>query len=84
MPAATAEYRLLRPWAAGDSLAVSGEVNRIIAAAINTTPNGSGTARMREPDPAETAARYGAERSAQVVCSWRGSRQAHMVVSRGK
>jgi hypothetical protein len=34
LPAATAEYRRLSPWAAGDSLAVSGEVNRMIAAAI--------------------------------------------------
>jgi hypothetical protein len=35
LPAATAEYRRLSPWAAGDdSLAVSAEVNRI-AAAIN-------------------------------------------------
>jgi hypothetical protein len=37
--AATAEYRRLSPpWAAGDRLAVSGEVNRMIAAAINVDP----------------------------------------------
>jgi hypothetical protein len=29
----------------------------MIAAAINANPYGSGTARVREPDPAEVAAR---------------------------
>jgi hypothetical protein len=33
--AAIAEYRRLSPFAMGDKLAVSGEVNRMIAAAIN-------------------------------------------------
>jgi hypothetical protein len=32
--AAIAEYRRLSPFATGDKLAVSGEVNRMIAAAI--------------------------------------------------
>ena len=35
LAAATAEYRRLNPYATGDKLAVSGEVNRMIAAAIN-------------------------------------------------
>jgi hypothetical protein len=38
LAAATAEYRRLSPWATGDRLAVSGEVNRMIAAAINVNP----------------------------------------------
>ena len=36
LAAATAEYRRLSPYAAGDKL--SGEVNRMIAAAINANP----------------------------------------------
>jgi hypothetical protein len=36
--AAIAEYRRLNPYATGDKLAVSGEVNRMIAAAINVNP----------------------------------------------
>jgi hypothetical protein len=36
--AAIAEYRGLSPYATGDALAVSGEVNRMIAAAINANP----------------------------------------------
>jgi hypothetical protein len=36
--AAIAEYRRLSPYATGDTLAVSGEVNRMIAAAINANP----------------------------------------------
>jgi hypothetical protein len=32
------EYRRLSPYATGDALAVSGEVNRMIAAAINVNP----------------------------------------------
>jgi len=47
LAAATAEYRRLSPSARYDQLAVSGEVNRMIAAAINVDPNGSGTAPMR-------------------------------------
>jgi hypothetical protein len=35
---AIAEYRHLSPSANGDKLAVSGEVNRMIAAAINVDP----------------------------------------------
>jgi hypothetical protein len=35
---AIAEYRRLNPFATGDKLAVSGEVNRMIAAAINANP----------------------------------------------
>jgi hypothetical protein len=35
---ATAEYRRLNPSARYDRLAVSGEVNRMIAAAINANP----------------------------------------------
>jgi hypothetical protein len=35
---AIAEYRRLSPRATGDNLAVSGEVNRMIAAAINADP----------------------------------------------
>jgi hypothetical protein len=38
LAAATAEYRRLSPYATGDALAVSGEVNRMIAAAINVDP----------------------------------------------
>jgi hypothetical protein len=38
LAAATAEYRRLSPLATGDERAVSGEVNRIIAAAINADP----------------------------------------------
>jgi len=38
LAAATAEYRRLSPFATGDRLAVSGEVNRMIAAAINSDP----------------------------------------------
>ena len=38
LAAATAEYRRLTPFATGDKLAVSGEVNRMIAAAINVNP----------------------------------------------
>jgi hypothetical protein len=38
LAAATAEYRRLSPMATGDKLAVSGEVNRMIAAAINADP----------------------------------------------
>jgi hypothetical protein len=38
LAAATAEYRRLSPWVTGDRLAVSGEVNRMIAAAINADP----------------------------------------------
>jgi hypothetical protein len=61
----------------------------MIAAAINANPNGSGTARMREPDPAKMAARYGAETPVldwreRLVCSRCASRQVDMVVSRGK
>jgi hypothetical protein len=36
--AAIAEYRRLKPYATGDKLAVSGEVNRLIAAATNANP----------------------------------------------
>jgi hypothetical protein len=36
--AATAEYRRLSPSATGDKLAVPGEINRMIAAAINADP----------------------------------------------
>jgi hypothetical protein len=36
--AAIAEYRRLNPYASGDKLAISGEVNRMIAAAINVDP----------------------------------------------
>jgi hypothetical protein len=36
--AAIAEYRRLNPYATGDALAVSGEVNRMIAAVINVNP----------------------------------------------
>jgi hypothetical protein len=39
LAAATAEYRRLTPLATGDKLAVSGEVNRMIAAAINVNPH---------------------------------------------
>jgi hypothetical protein len=38
LAAAAAEYRRLSPSATGDKLAVSGEVNRMIAAAINADP----------------------------------------------
>jgi FixJ family two-component response regulator len=38
LAAATAEYRRLSPAARCDQLAVSGEVNRMIAAAINVDP----------------------------------------------
>jgi hypothetical protein len=38
LAAATAEYRRLNPSARYDRLAVSGEVNRMIAAAINVNP----------------------------------------------
>ena len=38
LAAATAEYRRLSPWATEDKFAVSGEVNRLIAAAINADP----------------------------------------------
>jgi hypothetical protein len=38
LAAATAEYQRLNPFATGDKLAVSGEVNRMIAAAINANP----------------------------------------------
>jgi hypothetical protein len=39
LAAATAEYRRLSPpWATGDRLAVSGQVNRMTAAAINVNP----------------------------------------------
>ena len=38
LAAATAEYRRLNPSARYDRLAVSGEVNRMIAAAINANP----------------------------------------------
>jgi hypothetical protein len=38
LAAVTAEYRRLNPFATGDRLAVSGEVNRMIAAAINVNP----------------------------------------------
>ncbi|MFL5268379.1 MAG: hypothetical protein ACJ8AH_17600 [Stellaceae bacterium] len=38
LAAATAEYRRLSPSARYDQLAVSGEVNRMIAAAINVDP----------------------------------------------
>jgi hypothetical protein len=38
LAAATAEYRRLCPTARYDRLAVSGEVNRMIAAAINVDP----------------------------------------------
>jgi hypothetical protein len=38
LAAATAEYRRLTPFATGDQRAVSGEVNRMIAAAINANP----------------------------------------------
>jgi hypothetical protein len=48
LAAATAEYRRLSPSARYDRLAVSGEVNRLIAAAINVDPHGSGTGRMRD------------------------------------
>jgi hypothetical protein len=41
LAAATAEYRRLNPSATGDKLAVSGEVNRMIAAAINVNPEWS-------------------------------------------
>jgi hypothetical protein len=35
LAATIAEYRRLSPWGTGDELAVSGDVNRMIAAAIN-------------------------------------------------
>ena len=38
LAATTAEYRRLSPFATGDKLAVSGEVNRMIAAAIDANP----------------------------------------------
>jgi hypothetical protein len=38
LAAATAEYRRLSPYAADDRRVVSGEVNRMIAAAINVDP----------------------------------------------
>jgi hypothetical protein len=38
LAAATAEYRRLSPYASGDGLAVSGEVNRMTAAALNADP----------------------------------------------
>ena len=38
LAAATAEYRRLSPFATGDKLAVSGEVNRMIAAPWLSTP----------------------------------------------
>jgi hypothetical protein len=38
LAAATAEYRRLTPFAPGDQRAVSGAVNRMIAAAINVNP----------------------------------------------
>jgi hypothetical protein len=38
LAAATAEYRRLSPFATPDKLAVSGEVNRMIAAAISADP----------------------------------------------
>jgi hypothetical protein len=38
LPAATEEYRRLNPYATGDKLAVSGEVNPMIAAAISADP----------------------------------------------
>jgi hypothetical protein len=38
LAAAAAEYRRLSPFARYDRLAVSGEVNRMIAAAINVDP----------------------------------------------
>jgi hypothetical protein len=37
--AAIAEYRRLSPLATGDKLVVSGQVNRMIAAAIYTDPS---------------------------------------------
>jgi len=39
LAAATAEYRRLNPSARCDRLAVPGEVNRMIAAAINANPH---------------------------------------------
>jgi hypothetical protein len=41
LAAATTEYRRLLPYATGDKLAVSGEVNRMIAVAINADPRWS-------------------------------------------
>jgi hypothetical protein len=38
LAAATVEYRRLNPYATGDKLAVSGEVNPMIAAAISADP----------------------------------------------
>jgi len=38
LAAATAEYRRLNPSAPDDPLELSGEVNRLIAAAINANP----------------------------------------------
>jgi hypothetical protein len=51
LAAATAEYRRLSPAARYDQLAVSGEVNRIIAAAINVDPHGFGMGRRRDALP---------------------------------
>jgi hypothetical protein len=38
LAAVTTEYRRLNPYATGDKLAVSGEVNRMIAGASNVDP----------------------------------------------
>jgi len=45
---AIAEYRRLNAFPTGDKLAVSGEVNRMIAATINVNPRWFGVARMRD------------------------------------
>jgi hypothetical protein len=49
LAAATAEYRRLSPSATGDQRAVSGEVNRMIAAAINVDPRCFWRGRMCSP-----------------------------------
>jgi hypothetical protein len=47
LAAATAEYRRLSLFATGDKLAVSGEVNRMIAAAINADAKERAGVRLR-------------------------------------
>jgi hypothetical protein len=77
LAAATAEYRRLSPWATGDKLAISGEVNRMIAAAINVDPKWF----WHGPDAwhgAETPVLDWRER---LVCSRWGSWQVDMVVT---
>ena len=95
LAAATAEYRRLSPHATGDTLAVSGEVNRMIAAAINADPQWfqhGPDASLRgiefnfRPTTPKPATRYGAETPLldwreRLVCSQCGSRKIDMVVT---